>query len=288
MRLPQQLLVREKDVHKGGCGRVLVVGGSPGLTGAVCLCAQASIRIGAGLVRAAVPRSLNTIFEVKLTEVMTFPLADIGGCLSGKDFNKIEKSLEAIDVLAVGPGIGMHPATKKLIERIIKKVDKLLILDADALNILALEPGILNERKSREVILTPHLGEFSRLTKKNIAEIKESRKELAKSFALRYNLHLVLKGPNTLVTDGKDFFDNTTGNPGMATAGTGDVLSGLIAGVAAQGVVPFLAAKTGVYLHGLSGDLAAKDKTENCLIASDLLDYLPEAIKIATGCRERG
>lgn len=278
MQLPKQLSKRKTDTHKGDYGYVFVVGGSPGLSGAVCLCAQAALRAGAGLVKVAVSKSLHSIFEIKLTEVMSLPLADQGGNLSDKGFYQIKEASKKADILAVGPGAGLNSSTQKLIVKIVKKIDKPLVLDADAINTLALDKEALLKRKSQQVVLTPHLGEFSRLIKKEVLLIK-NRKKLAKDFALRYNLILVLKGNNTLVTDGKKFFENSTGNPGMATAGSGDVLSGLIAGLAAQGIELYKAAQAAVYLHGLAGDLAAKEKTENCLIASDLLDYLPQAIK---------
>lgn len=278
MQLPAQLLKRDPDAHKKSCGYVLVLGGSPGLTGAVCLCAQAALRSGAGLVKAAISESLNFIFEVKLTEVMTLPLPDKRGYLSCKGFNEIKRNLTKADVLVAGPGAGMHLATQKLILKVIKDVNKPLVLDADAINALSSRPDIL-KKQNNNIILTPHLGEFSRLTKIKVSQIKRKRKELVKEFALRYNLTLVLKGRNTLVTNGREVFENETGSPALATAGTGDVLSGLIAGFIAQGVSSFLAAKVAVYLHGLAADLAEKEKTQSCLIASDLIDYLPQAIR---------
>ena len=283
MRLPARLLKRISDTHKGDYGHLLVLGGSPGLSGAVCLCAEAALRIGAGLVTAGVPGSLNNIFEIKLTEVMSLPLADKGGALSREAFKDIKKILDKIDLIALGPGAGLKDSTKELIVRIIKEIDKPMIVDADGLTALALNLKILSKRKTSSLILTPHPGEFSRLLKLDIDKIKKKRKELVKKFALRYNLTLVLKGKNTLVSDGKRIFENNTGNPGMATAGTGDVLTGVIAGLLAQGIDQFEAAKTGVYLHGLAADYAARDKTENCLIASDIIEYLPKAIKAGAG-----
>jgi len=153
------------------------------------------------------------------------------------------------------------------------------VVDADAITALAANSEVLSNRKTKEIILTPHPGEFSRLTNLDKNQINKSRKELVKDFALRYNLTLVLKGNRSLISDGKNTFENTTGNPGLATAGTGDVLSGIIAGLLSQGLTPYEAAKCGVYLHGLAGDLAAKEKTQNCLITSDVIDYLPEAMK---------
>jgi len=279
MRLPVQLYRRKSDTHKGDYGYVFILGGSRGLTGAVCLAAQACLRIGAGLVKVGVPFSLNNILETKLTEAITLLLKEIKGNLSVSAFEQIKGILSKIDVVALGCGVGLYPSTKKLMLKIIKEIDKPLIVDADAINALAENLEVLKKRKSKNLILTPHLKEFSRLIKVDIEEIKKKRKFLVKEFAFKYNLILVLKGYRTLVSDGKEFFENKTGNPGMATAGSGDVLTGMIAGLVAQGISCFEAAKWGVYLHGLSGDLAAKEKTQMCLIASDIIECLPKAIK---------
>ena len=280
MQLPVQLRKRNPDTHKGDYGYVLVLGGSSGLTGAVCLCAQGCLRIGAGLVKVGVPESLHNIFEIKLTEPMSVALKEEPkGYLSLGAFSSIKKLLAKIDVIVLGPGAFTNVSTKKLILKIIKEIDKPMVVDADGINALVGNLEILKKHKSSQLVLTPHAGEFSRLIGLSPQKIKNKRKELVKKFALRYNLTLVFKGFHTLVSDGKSLFENKTGNPGMATAGMGDVLSGMIAGLMAQGIDSFSAAKTGVYLHGLAADLAAKDKTQNCLIASDVLDYLPKAIK---------
>lgn len=279
MRLPVQLLKRNPDTHKGDYGHILVIGGSLGLSGAICLCAKAALRSGAGLVTVGVPKSLNNIFEIKLTETMSLPLADKGGALSQEAFGDIKKFLSKVDLIVLGPGAGLNASTKKLVTRIIKEIDKPMVVDADALTALATNLVVLLKRKTKTLILTPHLGEFSRLLKLDVSKIKKKRKELVKKFALRYNLTLILKGNRTLVSDGRRTFENSTGNPGMATAGAGDVLSGIISGLLSQGVDQFEAAKAGVYLHGVAGDAAARDKTENCLIASDIIKYLPSVIK---------
>ncbi len=271
---------RPPQTHKGDYGYVFVLGGSPGLTGAICLCAQSALRIGAGLVRAGVPASLNSIFEIKLTEVMTLPLKDRGGYILDEAFGEVEKILKRIDVIALGCGAGNYPSTQKLILKIIKEIDKPLVIDADGINALKDNLEVLEKRRTKELILTPHLGEFSRLIKRDISEIKEKkRKTLVKEFSLRYNLVLVLKGHHTLVCNGKEIYQNLSGNPGMATAGSGDVLTGIISGLLAQGLDVFSSAQMGVYLHGLAGDLAAKEKTQAALIASDIIEYLPCALK---------
>lgn len=283
MPLPAQLLKRKPDTHKGDYGHLLVLGGSLGFSGAVCLSAEAALKIGTGLVTVGVPGSLNNIFEIKLTEAMSLPLAEDRGVLSCEAFQKIRKFSDKIDLIVLGPGAGLKDTTKKLVIKVIKEIDKPIVVDADALTALAANLKILLTRKTQKLILTPHLGEFSRLLKLDISEIKKNKKKLVKEFALRYNLTLILKGKDTLISDGKRIFVNNTGNPGMATAGAGDVLAGIVGGLVAQGIGRFEAAKTGVYLHGLAGDCAARDKTQNCLVASDLIEYLPKAIKIGAG-----
>jgi len=279
MKLPKQLIKRKSDTQKGDYGYVFVLGGSPGLTGAVALCANSALRIGAGLVRTGVPESLSHVLAIKLTEATTLALKEDRGYLSLQAFEQILKLLERIDVIALGGGACYTPSVRGLLLKVIKEIDKPFVIDADGLNALSTDLNVLKERKSKNIVLTPHMVEFSRLTKLTLKDIEEKRKELVKEFAFKYNLTLVLKGHCTLISDGKTLFENNTGNPGMATAGCGDVLTGIIAGLMAQGLDTFTAAKVGVYLHGLSGDLAAKDKTEACLIASDIIEYLPKAIK---------
>ncbi|MDD5195015.1 MAG: NAD(P)H-hydrate dehydratase, partial [Candidatus Omnitrophica bacterium] len=245
-----------------------------------CLCAQSALRIGAGLVRIAVPGSVSEICAVKLTEVMSLALPEKHkGYLCPDAFSVIEEFLPRIDVIALGCGASTNEEAGVLMLKIIREIDKPMVIDADGLNAIASDKRVLEERKTKTLILTPHLVEFSRLLKLESAKIDKERKALVKDFALRYNLTLVLKGYHTLVSDGKKIFENKTGNPGMATAGTGDVLCGMIAGLLAQGLNTFEAARCGVYLHGLAGDFAAREKTQNCLIASDIIEYLPKALK---------
>ena len=280
MRLPQLLHRRKRDTHKGHYGHLLIVGGSPGLTGAVCLASQAALRIGAGLVTVGVPRSLHAIFEIKLTEVMSFPLEETKeNTLAIKAFPSITALLNKIDVLALGCGASQHTSTQRLMTRMIVQLKKPLIIDADGINALSKDINVLKHRSAKQIILTPHLGEFSRLLKRSPDSIKRDRKKLAKEFAFKYNLVLILKGHHSIVTNGRSLFENTTGNPGMATAGSGDALTGIVAGLVAQGLEAFEAAKCGAYLHGLAGDLAAKYKTQSGVIASDIIEYLPQALR---------
>ena len=282
MLLPAQLYKREFKTHKGDYGHVFVVGGSLGLTGAVCLAAQSALRVGAGLVTAGIPESLNNIFEIKLTEVMSLPLPETqNAALSLKAYADINEFAKKIDVIACGCGGARHSSTQKLFQRLVREIDKPLVVDADGINALSQKREVLEKRNTSHVILTPHEGEFSRLTGEDCGVIRKKRKELAKRFALRYNLILVLKGDKTIVTDGQKFFENTTGNPGMATAGSGDVLTGIISGLVAQGMECYKSACLGVYLHGLAGDCAAGDISQACVVASDIIKYLPNAIKLS-------
>lgn len=280
MLLPPQLRKRSLKTHKGDYGHVFVLGGSCGLTGAVCLAARAALKIGAGLVTVGVPESLHDIFEVKLTEVMSIPLQETRDIsLSLKAYTKINILAKKIDIIACGCGASRNTSTQKLFQKLVQNMNKPVIVDADGINALAQRIEVLKKRKGFPIVLTPHEGEFARLVKEDYVSIRKRRKELAKAYALRYNLILVLKGNKTVVTDGRRVFENTTGNPGMATAGSGDVLTGIIAGLAAQGVICFEAARLGVYFHGLAGDYAAKELTQICVTASDIIEYLPKAIK---------
>lgn len=281
MKIPGFLLNRKADSHKYDYGYVLVVGGSPGMVGAPCLCAQAALKIGAGLMRIAVPKALNSILEMNLVEVMTLPVADKEGYFCERSWDAIKPLLGKIDVFAVGPGASVNKEAQSFLRRLIQTVDKPMVIDADGLTAMTGHLALLKQRRHQNLVFTPHVGEFSRLTGVDQNRIINQRKKLVKEFALRYNLTLVLKGDHTLVSDGKAFFENSTGNPGMAKAGSGDVLAGVIAGLMAQGLSPLNAAHLGVYLHGLAGDLAVKAKTQMCLLASDIIDYLPQAVKAA-------
>jgi NAD(P)H-hydrate epimerase len=267
---------REPDSNKGDFGRVLVVAGSRGMTGAAILCGTAALRGGAGLVRLAVPADVLAIVAGGHPCYMTAPLpCDEKGRLDGRAAPELEALLVASDVAAVGPGLGQSDGTTACV-RAALSVPKPMILDADGLNVLHGDTTLLRQRAS-PVILTPHPGEFARLVKSDTTTVIRRREELAVQFAADHGLVLVLKGRVTLVTDGKRRYRNTTGNPGMATGGSGDALTGLIAALVGQKLDAFAAAQLGVYLHGLAGDLARDDLGEVSLIATDLIDYLPRA-----------
>jgi len=258
----------------------LVLAGSVGLTGAAALCSLGALRSGCGLVTLGIPKSLNAIMETKLTEVMTRPLPETRNIsLSLEALPKIKKMLKGVNAVALGPGLSTDKGTKRLVNKLVKLIDKPLVIDADGLNCICSNIKVLKSIKS-PIIITPHPGEMSRLSGLEINTIQRNRQRVAKDLARQCNLIVVLKGNNTVVSDGKaNNFVNKSGNPGMATGGTGDILTGMIASFLAQGVPAFNAAKLAVYIHGKAGDLAAREKGEIGLIAGDILDKIPEAFK---------
>lgn len=269
---------REKDTHKGTYGHLLVVAGSRGKTGAAAMVGEAALKIGAGLVTVAIPESLNPILEVKLTEVMTEPLPEEEGFLAKEALGKVLHLMEGKKALAVGPGLGVSEATRELIYGLLRESTIPMVFDADAINCLAgnLEPL---KAKKAPLILTPHPGEMGRLVGMAPSEVKARKLELVRTLTRQYEVIVVLKGAGTIIGDPSGtVYINPTGNPGMASGGMGDVLTGLIGGLLAQGVEPLEAAKLGVYLHGLAGDLACEELGELSLVATDLLRFLPKAI----------
>ncbi|MFA4989328.1 MAG: NAD(P)H-hydrate dehydratase [Candidatus Omnitrophota bacterium] len=278
MRLPTRLLSRKINSNKNDFGHIFILAGSRPYSGAALLCAAGAMRSGAGLVTLGIPEGLNTAFiKIKPKEVMLLPLPETtAGSLSSRAYNKIKNFSRKIDVLVIGPGLSRDSSTQSLARKIIRKLTRPMVIDADALNALA---GHLRYLKDGMVI-TPHPGEMARLLGTNATRVQRNRKTITVNFSRRYKVVLVLKGHNTLVGDKKgNLYVNPTGNPGMATAGSGDVLTGMIAAFLAQGLDSFKAAKYAVYLHGLAGDLAAREKTQISLIASDIIDKIPEAIK---------
>jgi ADP-dependent NAD(P)H-hydrate dehydratase len=277
------LTPRLADSNKGAFGRILVVAGSRGMSGAAILCASAALRGGAGLVRVATPEEVLPVVAAGNPCYMTAALPqDEQGQIADRAEAALLYLAQTNDVVAAGPGLGRSPALTALILALLDKTSTPLVLDADGLNAVQHQANRLAGR-SAPVILTPHPGEFARLLGLDVAAVQAGRKELAVRFAQHTGVVLVLKGHGTLVTDGSQLYENTTGNPGMATGGTGDVLTGLIAALLGQGLKPFAAAHLGVYLHGLAGDLARDAIGEVALIASDLLLYLPAAFRSREG-----
>lgn len=273
------LPARKPDAHKGSCGTVLALAGSAGMTGAASLASLSAMRSGAGLVYLGIPESLNDIMEAKLTEVITKPLPETRNrTLSLSSQDRIYKLMAKADSLVIGPGLSAHPETAELVQSVIRSSNLPTVLDADGLNAFASRPELL--RSAASLIMTPHYGELSRLIKADISQIKGQPLKYALAAAKKFNQIIILKGAPTVTAlpDGRAWI-NPTGNSGMATAGAGDVLAGLIAGLLAQGLAPERAAVLGVYLHGLAGDLAAEDKTEYCLLAGDIIEHLPRAFR---------
>ncbi len=269
---------RDPDSHKGSYGRVGIIAGSTGMVGSACLSSMAALRSGAGLVYNIVPKSLQNIFSIKLIEAIILPIEDDNtGHFTVNSTKDIEEILIDKDVLVLGPGIGVGEEREKFVKYILLKYNKTIVLDADGLNCIAKNPSILSKRKATTII-TPHPGEMARLLNTSIKEIQQNRIEYSKTFSNKYNIITILKGHETIVTNGEDIYINTTGNPGMATAGSGDVLTGILASFIAQGMDPYEASKLGVYIHGLAGDLAKIDKGEYSMIARDIIENIPYAI----------
>lgn len=276
-------LARDPAANKGTYGHALVVAGSLGKSGAAILSARSALRSGAGLVTVATPQDVLPIVAAGMPEMMTAPLAATEAgtpSLRNLDYGKFAELLRGKSVLAIGPGLSMQQETQQFIRQVVGQVELPIILDADGLNAYAGLADTLNERKSAALVLTPHPGEMARLLGTTVKEVQARRLDVALEAAGRWRAHVILKGYHTiLATPSGHAYINTTGNPGMATGGTGDALTGILAGLTAQfGVEDWARVLSlGVYLHGLAGDIAASRVGEAPLIASDLIDALPEA-----------
>ncbi len=272
---------REKDTHKGTYGKVGIVAGSIGMTGSVCMASMSSLRSGSGLVYTVVPNSISNIVCIKLTECVIRTIGNFSnsiGYFVKNDIPHIMKAIEDCDCIVLGPGMGTNEETKTVVNHILINYEKPVVLDADGLNCVSKDVSVFNKRKAPTVI-TPHPKEFERLLKNSEIEYID-RINTSIKFSNKYNVITLLKGYNTVITNvNSQHHINPTGNPGMATAGSGDVLSGIIASLIGQGIDAFNAACCGAYIHGLAGDLAAKDKGEYGLIATDIIECIPYAIK---------
>jgi NAD(P)H-hydrate epimerase len=274
-----KLTPRPRDAHKGRYGTVLVIAGGRGMAGAAGLCGASTLRAGAGLVRVATSAEAQPVVASFEPSYMTYPLPNSHDGLI--DFARSRPILtgliERADVLAVGPGLGQSEDLRQLVRFLISEADRPLVLDADGLNLLVGETQVLADVK-RPVILTPHPGEFARLSGLEIPTVQQDRVRHAAEFASKAeHLVVVLKGAGTVVTDGRRYFVNSTGNPGMATGGSGDVLTGVIAALLGQKLPAFEAAQLGVFVHGLAGDIARDHHGEIGMIAGDIVDALPDA-----------
>ncbi len=255
---------RTQDMHKGQCGRVLIIAGSKTMTGAAVLCAKGAFRSGAGLVYASLPLEIFSVMQISVPEAICV----VRNC---------ESDLSIYDAIAVGPGIGSDKTNIDIIRRLLAEFKKTLVIDADGLNIIA-SANLFEEmkRSKADIVITPHMGEAARLLGDNL----DKREIIASRLSYLTGATAVLKGAGTIVThDGEALYTNTTGNPGMATAGAGDTLTGIITSLAAQGYNSFEAASCGVYIHGLAGDLAANDMGQWGIMASDIAEFTPLAIK---------
>jgi ADP-dependent NAD(P)H-hydrate dehydratase len=270
---------RAAQSHKGDYGRVLVLGGSRGMAGAAALAGMAALRSGAGLVRVAVPEVVQATVAGFEPSYMTVGLpADTHGLLAAEALPDLLAQLPWATAAAIGPGLGQSAAVCELVCHVYRHAAQPLVVDADALNALAQRSDVLAQPRGPR-LLTPHPGELARLTGVPVADLQRDRSTWTARFAAQWRAVVVLKGHATCISDGERTFLNPTGNPGMATGGTGDVLSGVLAALLAQGMPPLQAARLGAYVHGLAGDLAAAALGEVSLIASDLLRYLGEAFR---------
>ena len=281
MQLPTPLLRNKRNVHKNDFGHVLILAGSPTMLGAAALSGLAAMRSGAGLVTIATAKSLNLTLQKKISSViMTWPLPEAAQqTIAFSAAAKVLKKIEKFSVIALGPGLAQYKSTQNFICEIIKRSTKALVIDADALNAISKDISILKQTKTIK-ILTPHTGEMARLTGQSKNFIENNRQKVAVEFAHKHNCVLVLKGNHTIIANpqGKIYI-NSTGNAGMATAGSGDVLTGIISAFIGQEIDAFLSAKLAVYLHGKAGDWAIKTTPRVSVLATDLIDAIPAALR---------
>ena len=274
---------RSADAHKGDCGRVFIIAGSEGMTGAAVLSARGALRCGAGLVTVGTAASERPIVANGVIEAMTLALDCENGKIIDSATEKILEYAQKSDSVVFGPGLGQNRHIRRILRRLLAEYGGKLVIDADGLNALSENCDILDKRRC-EVVITPHPGEMSRLLRKEISEVQSNREKLASEFAAKYGITVVLKGQNTVIAGCKTVAShcrlhiNTTGNCGMATGGTGDVLSGVVAGFMAQGLSAYDAAVLGAYIHGKAGDIAANKYGIHGLIAGDVAEAVAFAI----------
>lgn len=265
---------REVDTHKGDYGKILLLCGSRGYTGAAALAAMGALRTGAGLVYLAVPESIYSIVATKLLEPVVIPVPDKDGMFSESSIPYISDILPRINAILLGPGIGISSGTRDVTDFIIHNSKCPLVLDADGINVISDHIDILRDR-TYPTILTPHQGEFLRMG----GSITADRIQHAAQMAKRLNSIILLKGHNTVITDGITHYVNQTGNPGMATGGSGDVLSGIIVSLLGQAIDPLLSAACGAWLHGLAGDICAQEIGQYGMLPQDMIQVLPRLMR---------
>ena len=276
----QHIPCRAYNAHKGSTGRVFVIAGSVGMTGAAALVSRAAMLAGAGVVTVGCPRSLNDVLEIKLTEVMTFPLPEVRKkrCLSMRALGLLRKQVQKADVVAIGPGLGTYYETKELVRRFISEYNGRIVLDADGIN--AFEGDMESLRSAPcEIVITPHAGELAKLTGISIGDIIADPFKASQKASEATGKIVLLKGSPTVISDPSGtIWINSTGNEGMATAGMGDVLTGTISGLAAQELDLYYAAILGAYVHGLAGEIVSEKKGIHSVMAVDVLESLPDAL----------
>ena len=265
---------RDENAHKEDFGKVLLLCGSRGYTGAAALAAMGALRSGAGLVYLGVPESIYAIEAMKLTEAIVLPLPDAGGKLSADALREIQELLPKMDAVLIGCGLGQSEGTRAVVRGVLEAFPGPVVVDADGINVLAGHMDILRERHA-PTVLTPHAGEFARIGGSNEAE----RVAETERFAKEYGCILLLKGHHTVISDGEETYVNQTGNPGMAVGGSGDVLSGIIAGLLGQGIDPLTAAACGAWLHGKAGDICAEEIGQYGMLPTDMVEVLPRLLK---------
>lgn len=258
---------REPSAHKGDFGKILLLCGSRGYTGAAYLAAMGALRTGAGLVFLGVPESIYAIEAVKLNEPVVFPLPDDGGRLGEGAIPEILERLPNMDAVLIGCGLGRSASVFEVVKAVLENAACPVVLDADGINVIAEHKNLLRER-TYPTILTPHAGEFARLDGGDPAD-----------FARNYGCIVLLKGHETCITDGKTIYRNHTGNPGMAVGGSGDVLAGMIVSLLGQGLAPLEAAACGAWLHGAAGDICAREMGQYGMLPTDMLNVLPRLLK---------
>jgi ADP-dependent NAD(P)H-hydrate dehydratase / NAD(P)H-hydrate epimerase len=270
---------RSPDIHKGRTGHVLILAASPGKTGAAAMAAEAALRAGAGLATLGIPKHLNPVLETMTLEAMTVPLPETaGGFLDESGFETVVSLLPGKNCLALGPGLGTEGATGRLVRRLIEESSVPLVIDADGINLVAETPEILKKARV-PVILTPHPGEMGKLARISAGTVQRDRIGFARRFALEFGVHLILKGAGTVVAhpDGSIYL-NPTGNPGMASGGMGDVLTGIVSGLLAQGLSAEYAARSAVFLHGAAADALTRTGGPFGYLASEVSSALPRQI----------
>ena len=269
----QLLPVRKAESHKGDYGKILMICGSRGYTGAAALSAMGALRSGAGVVYLMVPESIYAIEATRLWEAVVLPVADENGMVSFEASKTILEYLPKMDAILIGPGLGQSDGTFSAVKTVLENYSGPVVLDADGINVLSGHKDILRDRTA-PTILTPHMGEFVRIGGSGISDPVQAGKDLA----LDLGCIVLLKGHRTVITDGQTCFVNQTGNPGMATGGSGDVLAGIITSLLGQGLNPLDAAACGAYLHGACGDMAAKEIGQYGMLPTDMLSFLPRLL----------